>query len=161
MHMQRMKSLGWLCLALACFAVLPAQAGQVDTTDVVFKEVEKRLIREYFGNQGNARDEARDDDRRGGKGKGRSMGKAKGEKAGKKGLPPGLAKRGSLPPGLAKRQELPPGLAKRQLPDELNKILPRPPAGTERVIVNNDVVLIRKATGVVLDILQDAAKRRR
>ena len=70
-------------------------------------------------------------------------------------MPPGLAKRDRLPPGLAKRDKLPPGLAKRNIPPELAKQLGLPAEGTERVIVDNNVLLIETATGVVLDILRD------
>jgi Ni/Co efflux regulator RcnB len=135
-----------LLLALACLYAAPGQAAQNDVTDVIFETVEKRLIREYFASQ----------DSRGQSKSGKQQGrKGKKNKHGKKGLPPGLAKRGSLPPGLAKRQQLPPGLAKRNLPNALNAILPNAAAGTERIIVGRDVVLIQKATGVVLDILLD------
>lgn len=76
-------------------------------------------------------------------------------------LPPGLSKRcGDLPPGLQKHLEknstLPPGLAKRELPDDLYRRLGPPPKGTGRYIVNEDVVLIEEATGVVLDIIENA-----
>ena len=95
------------------------------------------------------------------KAKGQSKGKGRGK--GNKGLPPGLAKRKSLPPGLQKQLErngkLPPGLQTRQLPDELWAKLPPAQPGTERVIADNDVVLLDKATGVVLDILRDVVTK--
>ncbi len=143
-----------MCLALACLFAGPAQAGQVDMTDVIFKEVEKRLIREYYGGKNHDRD---DDGKSHAKkrGKGKHGKKSKNRKGG---LPPGLAKRKHLPPGLAKRKQLPPGLAKRGLPGDLNDALPPPPRGTERVIIDNNVVLIQKATGIVLDILLDAVE---
>ena len=50
---------------------------------------------------------------------------------------------------------LPPGLAKRDLPADLSQRLPRPRFGTERVAVDNDVLLIQQSTGVILDILTD------
>lgn len=75
-------------------------------------------------------------------------------------LPHGLAKRGGdLPPGLERHLEkyghLPPGLETRELPDDLKKRLPKAHKGTKRVIVNDDVLLIEEATGVILDILKD------
>ncbi len=77
----------------------------------------------------------------------------------KKGLPPGLAKKEKLPPGLAKQLEkngtLPPGLAKRNLPADLESELPDPVEGLERTIVDNAVVLVEKATGRIIDIIQD------
>ena len=100
------------------------------------------------------------------RGKGRSKGKkqkkAKRGKGKNKGMPPGLAKRESLPPGLARQLEkngkLPSGLAKRDLPSDLESKLPPPPEGTEREVVDNDIVLIDKAKGTILDILRDAAE---
>ncbi len=116
-----------------------------DVADVVFGAVERHLIEEYFGKkavQGN-------DDH--GKGKGKHKKKSKGKS---KQLPPGLAKRDKLPPGLAKRSKLPPGLAKRDIPPNLAARLGTPAQGTERIIVDDNVLLIESATGIVLDILQ-------
>ncbi|MFA7429296.1 MAG: hypothetical protein WCZ23_03965 [Rhodospirillaceae bacterium] len=102
--------------------------------DRVLTDIENAILREYFG-KGDA-DTSR------------------------KGLPPGLAKRDSLPPGLAKQLDrngrLPPGLEGRALPDDLERRLPRR-AGTKRVIVDNDIVLIEDGTRLVLDVLRGAA----
>ncbi len=38
--------------------------------------------------------------------------------------------------------------------------MPPPPRGTERVILGKNVVLLEKATNVVLDILRDVVKGR-
>ena len=73
-----------------------------------------------------------------------------GERFRLQGLPPGLAKKAHLPPGLAKRDTLPPGLEKRELPRELKRRLPPPPVGTERVIVDNSVLLIEQGTQIVV-----------
>lgn len=116
-----------------------------DVADIVFGTIERRIIEDYFGLK--AVQDDYDDDR--GKGKHKRKGKGKSKK-----FPPGLAKRGHLPPGLAKRSQLPPGLAKRDIPPELAAQLGIPPQGTERIIVDNNVLLIESATGVVLDILQ-------
>ncbi len=74
-------------------------------------------------------------------------------------LPPGLAKRDTLPPGLARHLEkygtLPRGLELRGLPDSLEARLPDLGPGRKRVVVDDDVLLIEKATGKVLDILID------
>lgn len=82
--------------------------------------------------------------------------------SGKQGLPPGLAKRDSLPPGLQKqlteKGTLPPGLAKRELPPDLLKHI-KVPKGDEFFIVDDNVVLIEKATGVVLDVLEGVLRR--
>lgn len=91
-----------------------------------------------------------------GNGKGKGKDKAKGKS---KGLPPGLAKRDTLPPGLQKQLEkngrLPVGLAKRDLPDDLASKLPKRDSSQEVTVVDNDVVLIDKATGVILDVITD------
>lgn len=110
-------------------------------------------------------DEDRDDDEDRGakdkKDKGKKDKGAKGDKGkGKsKGLPPGLAKRDSLPPGLQKQLDkngrLPPGLAKRDLPADLAAKLPKRSDDQEVSVVEGDVVLIDKATGVILDVIKD------
>ncbi len=140
------------CLALGSLVAAPAAAqgssftlAQRDALDVVFSTVERRVIEDYFGIEPRKRTSY----------KGKHKGKRKGRK---KGLPPGLAKRGSLPPGLAKRQTLPPGLAKRQLPPGLSGRLGPPPHGTERYVVDTNVLLVETATGIVLDILEDVIR---
>lgn len=136
--------------ALAAPAGAPlAQAGSAEGEDlaaIVFTEIEKRIIEEFFGKDvGQQAEEKESKD----KGKAQEM-------------PPGLAKRDQLPPGLQRHLEkygtLPPGLEKRRLPGDLESLLPRARPGTERVIVDDDVFLIQKATGLVLDILLDAIK---
>ena len=137
-------------LAFALISPAPVRNAAAEVTikgveEIVFTEVEKRLIKEFFG-----KDAARED-------RGREGKKAKKAKKAKK-MPPGLAQRESLPPGLAKRQVLPPGLAKRDLPAGLESMLPKGRPGTVRQIVDDEVVLIEKATGKVLDILVDVIK---
>jgi hypothetical protein len=111
-----------------------------------------------------------DDDSGGGKSKKKGKGKVKtasgGGGKGKSGeMPQGLAKRDELPPGLAMQLErngkLPPGLAKRDLPSDLDDLLPRRRGGLERLIVEEDVVLIDRETGTIMDILDGAARGRR
>ena len=180
-----------LCLAFACLLAAPiqsAQAGHVDASDIIFKEVEKRLIEEYYASRRASDTEDDESYQRlhkkhhgkggkygkgghgghgghGGKGgkhgqkhhgkhkKGKHGKHAKGGRAHGQGKHP---KHHGLPPGLAKRKRLPPGLAKRDLPPELNDVLPSPSQGTERVVIDNNVVLIQKATGIVLDAIEDA-----
>lgn len=92
------------------------------------------------------------DDRKMGRGHGQ-FGKGKSDE-----LPPGLAKREELPPGLARqlreRGTLPPGLAKRDLPEDLDSRLPEPEPDEQRVIVDDDVVLIDKTTQEIIDIIE-------
>jgi len=115
----------------------------------VFTKTEQQIIREVLQQTGVIPDERdgvrveRDDSG--------AKGKAKG------GLPPGLARKSSLPPGLARRAALPPGLAKRDLPDDLESRLPRR-TSTERVIIDDDVILIEKGTEIVLGIIRDVVK---
>lgn len=52
---------------------------------------------------------------------------------------------------------LPPGLAKRSLPPDLVLRLPRRPDWQDIVIVDDKVLLIRRATNLILDILLVAA----
>ncbi len=146
-----------LILAAALLVAPSAQAAQSanvmqesDTVRVIFDEIAKKTIRDYFGDE-----EADDDDiRRDGV---RRIPGQKGKK--RRGLPPGLAKRDSLPPGLQKQLErngtLPPGLQARALPSDLERKLPALPDGVERGSIDDDVVLIEKATGRILDILKD------
>lgn len=116
-----------------------------DVAGRVFTEIERRLIERYFGKDVEEKEAEQPSE---GKGHGKS-----------KSMPPGLAKRGgNLPPGLARQLQdgaLPPGLAKRDLPVELAAQLPKRPDDQERVIVGNDVLLIERATGFVLDVLED------
>ena len=100
-------------------------------------------------------------DKKGKKDKGKSKGKKDKDKSkGKsKGLPPGLAKRDQLPPGLQRQLErngrLPAGLAKRDLPADLMSRLPQRADTQEVTVVEGDVVLLDKATGVILDVIKD------
>ncbi|MDV7340066.1 hypothetical protein RYZ26_10715 [Terasakiella sp. A23] len=136
---------------------------------IIFSEMEKRVIREVMDRAGvkpaaRSKDEEMedDDDDNGGK-KHKNKGKGKGNSKGKgknKGMPPGLAKKDQLPKGLAKRDTLPPGLAKRDLPQEVTRRLPPPAPGTERVIVDNDVLLVETGTQIVLDIIKDVITKR-
>lgn len=116
-------------------------AGEPDVVDIVFTEIERRIIRDYYDRA--YREWAT------GKGKHKNQG-----------LPPGLARKGSLPPGLAKQLvqngTLPPGLAKR-LPSDLVPLLPVRPDWQDVVIIDDKVMLIRRATNLILDIILVAA----
>ncbi len=156
-----MNRLAWLCF----FALLPVSFGVLATSNVgeeiakgavhiVFTEMEKKVIREYFEDPayGGYTEETR---------KSRQGGGKKGKKN-NKGMPPGLAKRKELPPGLQRQLErngtLPPGLQKKALPSDLQTRLPREHRGYERVIVDTDVLLVEIATGVIRDVIQDVLK---
>ncbi len=119
--------------------------GIPGVTTGLFSDLEKQLTRDFFRNYG---------------GKGKYKGKNKGKS---KQMPPGLAKRQTLPPGLAMQIQrngvLPPGLAKRNLPPGLASRLPALPPGQQRLIVGNDVVLVERTTGLILDVLRGALGR--
>ncbi len=143
-----------------------AQAQQPSDTvkevgKIIFSEMEKRVIREVMNRVGvkpaaTSDDETDDDEADRGK-KQKNKGKGKGKN---KGMPPGLAKKNLLPKGLAKRDTLPPGLAKRDLPNEVTRQLPPPRPGTERVIIDNDVLLVETGTQIVLDVIKDVITKR-
>ncbi len=139
-------------------------ATPAKTLGTFFSDLEKQIIRDTLGAVTGAATNttAKSDDenavRQQSQGhNSNSQGKHK-RKGKKKGLPPGLAKRDKLPPGLQKQLErngkLPPGLQKRALPSDLEAKLPPSREETERVIINQDVVLIEKATNTVLDIIK-------
>ncbi len=141
-----------LILALFAVTVTGQPASAQSTQDIIFQEIEKRLIRETLG---------RDADKmiygsKNKKGKWKNKGKGRGRGAS------GGGRGGGLPPGLQMQLErngtLPPGLAKKALPPGLARKLGAPPPGTRRYIVNNDVVLIREATNLILDVIIDAFK---
>ncbi|HCS68954.1 MAG TPA: hypothetical protein DIW51_03185 [Rhodospirillaceae bacterium] len=147
---------------------------QQQVTDIVFSEIEKRILKEVLGDghyeansDGTYRKTERggkfDDLEQGRDGKFYGKKKDKGDQGRGKGLPPGLAKKGKLPPGLQKQLErkghLPPGLAANPLPYEAVVNLPPPANGTERAIVDTSVVLLEKGTGLILDVLKDVLTR--
>jgi len=117
----------------AAFAVVAwaGAGGTADAQEIGFDLKEKQIIVDFFGGASDP-----------GKSKGK---KNKGRGVGNQGMPPGLAKNGKLPPGIAKRQ----------LPSALLAQLPPPPKGFERVIVDNDVLLVDIATQIVHDVLTD------
>ena len=123
-----------------------AQTSQEKVIEDVISEIERTVINRYFG-----KDDQTSKDHKKNKGKGK-----------KKGLPPGLAKKGSLPPGLQKQLDekgsLPPGLAKRDLPDDLQRRLPRRP-NSRFVIVDDDIVLIDILTNKALDVLENVLQK--
>jgi|GEM_PF-315180 len=170
-------------LAVCCVASISwAQSTSEVIRDAVFRDIERRIIAEHYGvklediqastgmpkwadksaqgddGEDDDDDEDRDKSKNGKDKKDKKDKKNKGNGA-SKGLPPGLAKRSSLPPGLQKQYDkngrLPAGLAKRELPDDLRSKLPQRTEDQDVVEVGNDVVLIDRATGVILDTILD------
>jgi len=175
-----------LAIIIAAFVVSSSTAWAQSTADIirdtVFSEVEKRIIGQHYGvdvkqqsqdttmptwavkdDQGDdARDDEDDDrDKKNKDKKNKDRGHKK-DKGKSKGMPPGLAKRDSLPPGLQKQLDkngrLPPGLAKRDLPSDLASKLPQRAADQNVVVIEEDVVLMDKATGVILDVIKDVVR---
>lgn len=106
--------------------------GRAGAQEITFSLKERQVIVDFYGGGVPAR----------GKGKNKHN---NGRGVGSQGMPPGLAKQGKLPPGIAKRQ----------LPAALVARLPPAPKGYERVIVDNDVLLVHIATQIVHDVLTD------
>ena len=133
---------------LFAVSATPVQAQTTDVIGQVFSAVEKKIIEDFFGERASKAIWGKKKDK---KDKGKKNKNAKGKSGA---LPPGLQKHiekyGTLPPGLAKK-ELPPGLAKR---------LGSTRSGLERLIVDDDVVLVEAATGIVLDIIKDIVVER-
>jgi Ni/Co efflux regulator RcnB len=92
---------------------------------------EKQIIERYFA-----------------KNPGDTSGKAK-----SKDMPKGMDKK------LARGGTLPPGIKKTRLPTKLASKLPERPKTEELVIVDEDVVLIDTATGIILDMLEKSKMR--
>ncbi len=136
--MHRMIIAAFLALALGLATWTPtAGAGGIG-----FSLDEKEIISAFFG-VGGKQD-------KGGKG-------GKGDKGGKGGKGKSVGSQG-LPPGLAMNGKMPPGIAKRHLPLILAGQLPKPPKGFERVIVDNDILLIEIATEIIHDVITDIVK---
>lgn len=110
------------------------QAHADSSVGVVFSADEVRIIAAWYRDHGDA---------------GRP--KAHGKKS--KSLPPGIAK------NLARGKALPPGIAKQALPGDLVQLLPPPPQGYERIVVDGRVLLVEVATRVIHDILTDVVLR--
>jgi len=121
-----------MAVAIAISACI-GTAVPTDAVEITFSTKERSIIASFYGG----------DDGNPGKGKDK---KNKNKGVGNQGMPPGLAKKGKLPPGIAKRQ----------LPSGLVVQLPPPPNGYERLIVDNDIILVDIATQIVHDILTDA-----
>ncbi len=132
--MRRITVIALMAFAFG-FALMGATARDAAAQlEITFSLNEHKLIASFFGGGGG-----------GGGGKGGKPGKGNKGK-GPKGIPPGLAMKGGA---------LPPGIAKKQLPSTLISQLPPPPQGYERVIVDNDILLINIATQIVHDVITD------
>jgi hypothetical protein len=130
-----MTRLGLSALLAGAWLAVGSPAVAADAgIEVVFSNAEVLAIRAYYRDHGAT-------ESRGKPGKG------------KKSLPPGIAK------NLARGKPLPPGIAKQALPDGLVAVLPDPPHGYERIVVDGKVLLVEIATQVIHDVLEDAVLR--
>ena len=112
---------------------------------IVFDMASRRIIEDYYRSHPvvyDGDDYYDDDDRKGKHKKNKKWKKGKGKH---KGMPPGLAKKGG---------NLPPGLQKRAFPRDLESRLPPPPPNVERVIVDNQILLLEIGTHLVLDVIE-------
>lgn len=138
-------------LSSVSLGTLPRSGAQAqDAVDIFIGELEKRILRDYYERQLHAWEDSEE---------GRAY--KKGKKKKYKNLPPGLAKKGKLPPGIAKQLarngNLPPGLEYRGLPQDLMVQLPPLDPHYGYVIVDNRVLLIQRASNLILDVLEVAA----
>lgn len=131
--MKKQWFISTIAALLAPFLMASAAAGEVGVS-VAFSDQEKTVIRAYY------RDGSQDHSSK-------PQGNAKGKPG--KSLPPGIAK------NLARGKALPPGIAKQVLPSGLIELLPRPPRGFERVVVDGKVLLVDIATQIIHDKLED------
>ena len=123
------------------------RADQPSVADIIIGELERRIVQDYFDRQ------LRDWQAVNG-----TM-PIKHKK--QKGLPPGLAKKGRLPPGLekqlARNGHLPPGLEYSRLPYDLERQLQPLPVGYDYILADNKVMLVQRATNLIMDVLEVAA----
>jgi hypothetical protein len=145
-------------LVAASPEITKAASDQV-IADVVFKEVERRVIGDYF-DRNYRRQSADDGHKTGKKKKDKDKHKSKGKS---KGIPPGLQGRKDLPPGIRKQiargQRVPDGVNIYRLPSDLVSRLPRRSKDVERRVVGDDIVLIERGTNLVLDILENVLRK--
>jgi len=123
-----------LLFALIPAFILTTSVNAETGVGVVFSDTEIHIISAWY----------RDHDSTSRKGGGKKQ----------KGLPPGIAK------NLARGKSLPPGIARNYLPDALRHVLPEPPHGHERIIVDGNVLLVEIATGIIHDVLMDVIVNR-
>ena len=115
----------------------PAPGAAQSVAEIIFTGIERALITDYYGRLGP----------------GSSVGS---------GLPPGLQRQlernGRLPPGLERQLyrngTLPPGLQAQALPYDLAGQLPRRDDRFEILRIDNDVLLVERATRLILDIIR-------
>ena len=162
-------------IATALFAgfilafALPAASAEVGGTRIT--DVEKKIIERYFGTRTRSTQDSSTQDTStqsdslqgdsmqagstGGKpGKSKDKGKGKGQAQdkGEKQMPRGIAKK------LERGGTLPPGIEKTRMPADLARELPQRPADQELTIVEDNVVLMEKTTGRILDILKGSRR---
>ncbi len=177
-----MESVGLILRTLLILTVLFAAStlsvrAEVTYSDAIgqgFRAVEKAVVTDFFGQQvaevvsGTKKDKKRKTAKNK-TAKNKTFKKRTTFKKRKTFKNEGESKIGELPPGLQKHiykhGTLPPGLQKHiykhgTLPPGLAKLLGPTEAGLERLIVDDDVVLVEAATGRVVDIIKDVVRDR-
>lgn len=117
----------------------PVPGAAQSVAEIIFTGIERALITDYYGR----------------------LGLPGGSSAGS-GLPPGLQRQlernGRLPAGLERQLyrngTLPPGLQTQALPYDLAGQLPRRDDRFEILRIDNDVLLVERATRLILDIIR-------
>lgn len=148
---------------ILAFAV-PATSDEVGGSRIT--DVEKKILERYFGTRSRSTQDdsiqpdsplgdstqARPTGGKPGKSKDKGRGKGQAQDKSKKQMPGGIAKK------LERGGTLPPGIEKTRMPADLARELPKRPADQELTIVEDNVVLLEKTTGRILDILKGARR---
>lgn len=129
----------------------PVSAGEI--ADKVITVLEKEVIADYYRKKADTAPAAETGDQGGKAGKGKAAKDKGGKGKGNKELPKGIAMK------LERGGTLPPGMEMRGLPTDLQRRLPERTAGQELAVVDDDVVLIETATGLILDIFKGLGQR--
>ncbi len=144
---------------LSCFALtLAAPAFSGEVSGKLITAAEQEIIERYFdtrtrSTQGDSTQTRSTSGKPGkSKNKDKDKDKDKDQGKGKKQTPQGIAMK------LERGGTLPPGIEKTRMPADLARELPRRPADQEMRIVEDNVVLLEKTTGRILDILERAVR---
>ncbi len=123
---------------------------QKKAAEAAFSEAERQIIEKYYKVTAPIRGE--DDNIS-------DSGKSEGKKSAKR---KGKSKSSKMPKGIAMKLErggtLPPGHVGRYLSSELERQLPQPPTGYERIESEGKVILRNIASGIISDVINIVAK---
>ncbi len=129
---------------------LPAPAAEI--TSKLITASEKEVIRSYYGSRSGTAQTKTTSSGKKTKGQGKNKGQGGGQ-----------GKAANLPKGIAMKLQrggaMPPGIEKTKLPSDLQGRLPKRPKNQELTVVDRQVVLIEKTTGLILDVLEVLGER--